>query len=245
MVLFQTSSPCDDCVPEGVNLPCIFFQKNGFAANLRRSVGDRARLLVIAADPDSYELNDEMTATFAGCFEHCGVHMSEVQLLDARSQDAARELVQNSDAIILGGGHVPTQNRFFERIGLKWLLKDYPGTVMGISAGSMNCASIVYAQPEMEGESIDPDYRRFIPGLALTDVMILPHYQKVRHYILDGRRLYEDITYADSHGHNFIAVPDGSYVVTANGVSTLFGEGYLITDGRIKRICREENCIQL
>lgn len=245
MVLFQTSSPCDDCVPEGVNLPCIFFQKNGFAANLRRCAGDAARLLVIAADPEACDLNDEMTATYAGCFEHCGVRMENVLLLDARTEADAPQLVENSDVIILGGGHVPTQNRFFDRIGLKWLLKDYPGVVMGISAGSMNCASIVYAQPEMEGESIDPDYRRFIPGLGLTDVMLLPHYQKVRSYILDGRRLYEDITYADSYGRSFIAVPDGSYVVTANGASTLFGEGYRIADGRIKRICREENCIQL
>lgn len=245
MILFQTSSPCDDCVPEGVNLPCIFFERNGFAANLRRSTGDRARLAVISADPDSHDLNDEMTATFAGCFEHCGVALESLRLIDSRTEDQAEAIIRSSDVLLLGGGHVPTQNRFFERIGMKWLLKDFDGVVMGISAGSMNCASIVYAQPEMEGESIDPDYRRFIPGLGLTEVMVLPHYQQVRHYMLDGRRLYEDITYADSHGHRFIAIPDGSYVVTAEGRSTLFGEGYSVSEGRIKRICREENCVEL
>jgi len=245
MILFQTSSPCDNHVPEGVNLPCIFFERNGFAANLRRSIGGAARLAVIAADPESFDLNDEMTATFAGCFEHCGIRLEGLQLLDSRREDEAEAIIRGSDVLLLGGGHVPTQSRFLERIGLKWLLKDFDGVVMGISAGSMNCAQIVYAQPELQGESIDPDYRRFIPGLGLTSVMVLPHYQQVRNYMLDGRRLYEDITYADSYGHRFIAIPDGSYVVTADGRSTLFGEGYRISEGRIKRICREESCVEL
>ena len=39
MILFMTSSPCDDHVPEGVQLPCILDESNGFVDNLRRSVG--------------------------------------------------------------------------------------------------------------------------------------------------------------------------------------------------------------
>ena len=68
---------------------------------------------------------------------------------------------------------------------------------MGISAGHMNCAEIVYAQPEMPGEAVDPDYRRFIPGLGLTKYNILPHYQAVKDDYVDGMRLFEDITFRD------------------------------------------------
>lgn len=244
MHLFLTSSPCDDSVPAGVDMPCIFFERNAFVENLRMRVPPNARLTVIAADPEDYDLNDEMTGTFADCFEYHGMYLSAVELLDARTGEYAGELVSGSDILVLGGGHVPTENRFFERIGLKWLLKDYDGVVMGISAGSMNCASIVYAQPECEGESIDPTYRRFLPGLGLTDVMVLPHYQKVRNYILDGKRLYEDITYGDSFGRRFIAIPDGSYILAEDGRTMLFGEGYCISNGRIRTICEEEEfCI--
>lgn len=243
--VFLTSSPCDDDVPEGVDLPCIFFEKNRFVVNLRRRIGPVARLLVIAADPYDHPLNDEMTHTFAGCFNHHGMRISNVEILDSRTEQHAAELVENSNVILLGGGHVPTQSAFFNRIGLKILLKDYQGVVIGISAGSMNCASIVYAQPECPGESLDPYYRRFIPGLGLSDVMILPHYQKERHTILDGRRLYEDITYQDSLGHRFIAIPDGSYVLVENGRARLYGEGYCIEGGAIRAICGEEEAVEL
>ena len=35
MHLFLTSSPCDDNVPAGVKLPCIFNVRNRFVDNLR------------------------------------------------------------------------------------------------------------------------------------------------------------------------------------------------------------------
>lgn len=243
--VFLTSSPCDDDVPEGVKLPCIFFERNGFVKNLRRRILPGERFLVIAADPHAHDLNDEMTRTFADCFRYHGMGFSEVMLLDDRTQERAAEFVSWSDVIMLGGGHVPTQSAFFNRIGLKVLLKDFQGVVLGVSAGSMNCASIVYSQPECPGESLDPYYRRFLPGLGLGDVMILPHYQKERHTILDGRRLYEDITYADSFGHEFIAIPDGSYVLVEDDSARLFGEGYRIAEGRIEKVCDEENDIEL
>ena len=66
--------------------------------------------------------------------------------------------------LILGGGHVPTQNRFFQKIGLRERMKAFAGLVIGISAGSMNSAEIVYAHPELEGEAIDLAY----PEMSLS-----------------------------------------------------------------------------
>jgi len=108
-----------------------------------------------------------------------------------------------------------------------------------VSAGSMNCKDVVYAQPELPGESTAPDYRRFIPGHNLSKIQILPHYQMVRNNILDGRRLYEDITFADSFGRSFYVLIDGSYVMRKDDSYTLWGEGYLIRDGRMEQICQK------
>ncbi len=235
--VFLTSSPCDDDVPAGVDLPCIFNEENGFVENLRACVPPEARLVVVASNPEDFAGNDEMAETFAGCFEYHGMALSSVELCDARSEDWAAEMVAGSDVVVLAGGHVPTERAFFERIGLRELLEDYDGVVIGISAGSMNCASIVYAQPELPGEAIDPDYQRFVPGLGLTDIMILPHYQRERDTIIDGMRLYEDVTYGDSYDNAFLAIVDGSYVLIENGCAVLFGEGYCIEDGRIEQIC--------
>ena len=160
-------------------------------------------------------------------------------MLDGRNERDAGRIIALSDAILLGGGHVPTQQAFFERIGLRSLLRGYTGVIMGVSAGSMNCKDVVYAQPELPGESIDPAYKRVIPGLGLSRVQVLPHYQMVRDNILDGKRLFEDITFSDSFGRSFYALVDSSYVMRVDDTYTLWGEGYRIRDGRMQQICRE------
>lgn len=239
MILFMTSSPCDDNVPAGVQLPCIFFRKNSFVDNLRKHWKPDSRLVVICSDPYNDPLNDEMCDTFTKCFNYHGLTVSSSVMLDGRNERDAGRIIALSDAILLGGGHVPTQQAFFERIGLRSLLREYTGVIMGVSAGSMNCKDVVYAQPELPGESIDPGYKRFIPGLGLSRVQVLPHYQMVRDNILDGKRLFEDITFGDSFGRSFYALVDGSYVMRVDDTYTLWGEGYRIRDGRIAQICRE------
>ena len=61
----------------------------------------------------------------------------------------------------------------------------------------------------------------------------------VKDFYLDGMRLFEEITYVDSHGHEFVALPDGSYILSENGVETIWGEAYLIKDGWIEKICED------
>lgn len=238
--VFVTSSPCDDDVPEGVELPCIFFEKNGFVRRLRERVKENARFLVFPGDPDNFPLNDEMMDTFRKCFEYHGMSIASAEMCDARNEYRAQEFIDHADLILLGGGHVPTQAAFFERIQLRERLQGFEGVIMGVSAGSMNSADIVYAQPEMPGESVDPDYQRFIQGLGLTHVNILPHCQKARYYELDGRWLYDEITAEDSMGRCFYALPDGSYILAENGQVVLFGEGYRMSDGRMEKITDDE-----
>ena len=239
MILFMTSSPCDDNVPAGVCLPCVLDARNGFPDRLRAHWKPDSRLVVVCSDPFHFALNDEMCDTFTRVFRHHGLTVSASTMLDGRNARDADSLIALSDAVLLGGGHVPTQNAFFARIGLRALLRAYTGVVVGVSAGSMNCADVVYAQPELPGESVDPNYRRFLPGLGLSRIQILPHYQKTRDHWLDGRRLYEDITLEDSRSHTFYALTDGSYVMRRGDTCMLFGEGYLLRDGQMRRICRE------
>ena len=132
---------------------------------------------------------------------------------------------------------MPTQKAFFDEIGLRDALQEWDGIVMGISAGSMNCAVVVYAQPEMPGEASDSSYQKFIRGLGLTDINVLPHYQAVKDDRVDGLRLMEDITYPDSFGRTFYAIVDGSYVLQTEDRKEIRGEAYRIADGKISRVC--------
>ena len=77
MILFLTSSPCDDNVPEGCDLPCVFFQKNGFTANLQEAVAPGMRCVLVAAAPEAYAHNNLMAQTFADCFAWDGMAFSD------------------------------------------------------------------------------------------------------------------------------------------------------------------------
>ena len=209
---------------------------NRFIDELRRCFPRPCRALDVCSDPDGWEKTDLYASLTRLYFENAGFTFERFDMLDGRNEAQAAELVRGSNLLILSGGHVPTQNCFFARIGLRELLKGFDGVVVGISAGSMNSAELVYAQPEHEGEAVDPAYQRFLPGLGLTKTMLLPHYQEVKDDVLDGLRLFEDITCPDSIGKSFYAIPDGSYLFTENGKEELRGEAWLIRDGVIKQI---------
>lgn len=230
MIAFITSSP----FREDVDRP-TFSNQNGFADRIREVLPEFPRCLYICSSPERHDLNCRFGADVFIAFANMGVHFSAYDVLDDLNADRAGELVKNADFLVFAGGHVPTQNAFFQRIGLRELLKDHPGVAMGISAGSMNSADVVYAQPEEAGES-HPAFPRFLPGLGLTTVQILPHYQKVKDWWLDGKRLFEDITYADSLGHTFYALPDFSYVISDGSRMTLFGEAYQLRDGVLTQV---------
>ena len=227
MTVFLTSSPCIPNADRALLTPV-----NGFMDRMREALPQRPRTLFICSHPDSYELTDRFAKDMYDAFQEAGMPFGQFGVLDGRNAVEAEALVNASDFIVLAGGHVPTQHAFFEKIRLSVLLEGYQGVIMGIIAGSMNAASTVYVQPEMEGESIDPDFRRFVPGLGLTDLQLLPHYQQVKDWTLDGKRLFEDITYADSMGHVFYALVDGSYLYAKEGQEWLMGESWRIADGK-------------
>ena len=230
--LFLTSSPFT-----GAGKP--FTEKNKFAERLSACGHVNRKALMITAGPADIELTEAHSFAIRQTMELTGILFDTYTILDDRNRDRANELVRSSDFIILGGGHCPTQNAFFSEIGLRDLMKDFEGTVFGISAGSMNAADVVYAQPEEEGEGIDPDYVKFLPGLGLTKTMLIPHYQEIRDKILDGKRLFEEITFPDSIGRQFFALCDGSYLYSDGITERICGEARLITDGRIKKICED------
>ena len=78
-----------------------------------------------------------------------------------------------------------------------------------------------------------------------TGVNICPHYQKVKDNILDGLRLFEDITYADSMDNTFFALPDNSYFYQDEESLLLFGEAYRLQDGVLEKICETDECLDM
>lgn len=238
MIAFLTSSPV-------IGRTAVLNPANGFLDELRKVYSHPRSVLFICSNPDAYEMTDAFSASVQKAFAQEGFLFSSLQILDRRTQNQCGDMIQAADMIFLSGGHVPTQNRFFQEIGLAEKLKEFEGIVIGISAGSMNSAQTVYAQPELKGEAVSKSYQRFLPGLGLTKTMILPHYQMIKYLILDGLRVMEDITYPDSMGRSIYALPDGSYLLLKDGREELHGEAWLISDGEIRLINRENQVLVL
>ena len=244
MKVILTSSLGGSMKVDGRRIPIPLMGENGQLDQIKIFWRENSRILLISGTPDDYTRNDAIINCLKESFRMSGLEFSFFEMCDARTEGLVERLSE-MDVILLGGGHVPTQNAFMKRIGLKERLRNYEGLIIGWSAGSMNCAELVYAGPESEEEAVDPNYQRWISGLGMTQVNILPHFQRLKGVVLGGLRLIEDITYADSIGHGIIALNDGSYIVVDDGAETLYGEAYSIKDGCRKQICRNGESIAL
>ena len=75
--------------------------------------------------------------------------------------------------------------------------------------------------------------------------MVIPHYQYLKDVMLDGMKMIEDIGYADSMGRSFFALPDGSYIKVTDDKTVVYGEAFLIQDGKLTKICEKNECLDI
>lgn len=239
MIYLLTSSP-------SVSMDGAINPANGFLDALTTYVWQPSRCVFVTTQPDDAGFSDHCSQCMRQALEDAGIRFQDYRLLDRRTAPQAEDMVNNSDFIIFGGGHVPTQNAFLHDLHMGTLLKEYQGVVMGISAGSMNCARIVYALPEEDGEATDPRYKRFLPGLGITEVQILPHYYMFCNAPDDGIQAYRDIAIPDSRdGHRFYAFPDGTYLLGKNGTESIHGEFFIIENGVMRKVGENGQTVQL
>lgn len=238
MISFLTSSPF---LPDA----CLLNPANGQIENLRRALPASCRGLFVCSSPDLHDFTVSIGRDMRVAFEAAGFAFADWQVLDGTNAAEAEKLVKNAQLMVFAGGHVPTQNAFFHQIRLRERMHCFDGVLVGISAGTMNCCDPVYAQPEEPGEAVDPVYRRFLPGLGVTNTMILPHYQKVKDNYVDGLHLFREITLPDSAGHTFYALPDGSYLLGEDGRETIHGAAWRIRDGVMEKVCENGGALAL
>lgn len=244
MVTILTSSLGGYYQVDGKRVPTYLSNANGLTDKIKSYWKENAKVLIVSAGPEEVERNDMILHCQREAFAMSGLKAESFTMCDSRNEQVI-EKINEYDVVMLAGGHVPTQNKFFEKLSLKKRLTGYQGIVIAWSAGSMNSAEVVYAQPELTGEGTDPEYQRFLTGLGITKRMIIPHFQTVRKSTLDGLRIIEDITFSDSIGNEFIALNDGSFLISDHGMETLYGEAFLIKDGKLTQICKNNESIEL
>ena len=244
MKAILTSSLGGQIKVDGKRIPTKLMENNGLLDTIRSSWKENSNVLIISGSPGFYDKNDSVVSCMKESFSLSGLSFMDFLMCDDRNREIVNRFSE-MDVLILAGGHVPSQNAFLKELKLEERLSNWDGLLIAWSAGSMNCAEIVYAGPELPGEAINPEYRRWISGLGITKINIFPHFEALKDEMLDGMRLIEDITYSDSMGHEIIALNNGSYIVTDNDTETLYGDAYSIKDGVQKQICKDGEWILL
>lgn len=211
-----------------------FGNKNNILDNIKKYVKKYDNFLFVASN----EFNNEATDVYANVtFESFDLTLpfNNYKILDSRTKEIADELIKEADLILLCGGHVPTQNNFFNNIDLKNKIKNTEALIIGGSAGAINMAESVYCIPELEGESTDLNFSRNLIGLGLTNINILPHYDIFKEFILDNKKFIDEIILPDTYERTIYALNNGSYILV-DDKNYLYGEAYLLKDGSIMKI---------
>lgn len=218
-----------------------FGNNNKILDNIKKYVKKYENFLFVASN----EFNNEVTDVYANVtFESFNMTLpfENYYILDSRTENIADELIQKADLIFLCGGHVPTQNKFFRNINLKEKIKNTDALIIGVSAGAMNMADTVYCPPELEGEAIDPKFNKVYKGLGLTDINVFPHYDELKDDLVDGIHVINEIVIPDSFTYDIYAINNGSYILI-DDKNNLYGEAYLIKDGKIEKINENDKVI--
>jgi len=229
----------------GNKIPRVIDNDNGFLDALKKHLTNRKCLVVISGSPKKEHLTDPNLVTKVS-FEMSGIPFDEYIYVNDENKNNIKEYVQKATAINILGGHLPTGNAFIEELNLRELLKDFNGVIIGASGGAMDMADNVYCIPEVEGEHTDKDFNRVLKGLGLTNINVVPHFQYFKTMkFTDGIKMLEDILLPDSKKMPMIALPDRSFIIQKNGKQTLFGEAWLLKDGKIEELCENNNSIEL
>jgi len=243
--LFLVSSLGTNIKIDGKRVPCEMDNSNGMVDILKSLLTTQNRLILISSNPVSYEINDEVQKITTESFKMSGFNFKEVIIIDQRNAFNMNDFIKDANLIFLCGGHVPTQNTWFKEIKLRETLQDYQGIIIGGSAGAMNCATDVYSCPELEGEALDSNFKRWIKGLDLTHINVFPHYNELADEILDGLKYIDDIVLKDSFKNPIYTLNDGSFIEVNNSDITIYGECSKIHNGKITKICDNHESIKI
>ena len=217
---------------------------NHFVDRLRLACPKINSITYIASNPADFEKCDDHSSRLMANLRLEGFEPNNIFIVDDRTDFDIKSAIDNSDIVFLAGGHVPTQNKFFKRIGLKEILQDYNGVVIGQSAGSMNCAEVVYVQPEEPEDFADPNFEIQISGLGLTKYNIMPHINFAKDYEYDGVTVY-DMCIKDSENIYHYGIVDGGFLEIDDKSAMSYGETYLFKDGVCRRLCGNGQSIEV
>ena len=229
--IFLTSDLGCSIKVDGVRISQEMNNFNGVVDQIKNALGNTKKIVFIVSSPTNYEGNDNYARLTFESFRKSEIVFEKELIIDDRFQGNLME-IKNADLVFLAGGNVAVQMSYFEKIGLKEILEDFKGVIIGQSAGAMNLAHEVLCPPEYE-DQIGENYKW--NGLGKTSISVEPHFVLDVCDEIDVRLRNELLNISEYRP--LYAICDGSYILVDDKLSTLYGEAYLVEKGVITKIC--------
>lgn len=220
---------------DGIKITIPMNNENGIVDQLKKVLNETKKVVFVASDINS---TPDSTQSYARIFfdsmKMVGITFDEYYILDGTKIDKARECIENANLIFLCGGDAYNQHLLFEKMNLKLLLSTYSGVVIGQSAGAINMAEHCFNSPE-ESEESEPV---FFDGLGLTNINIEPHFVYDVTNFNENDKYQRNTIINESYNRAIYGQCNGSHIfIDDNNIVTIYGETYLISNGRIEKIC--------
>lgn len=217
----------------GKKVPVSFFENNNFLKNMKESINDYNKFVIIASDADNYEQNDYYLKLDMDVLAMSGINFKENVVLDNRNKDDIVNVLKNSSLIFLSGGDTLKQNIFFNEINLKEYIKNIDACIVGISAGAINSAKIVFNSPEEEKDLTNPS---ILEGLGLTTINVEPHFDcdKIS-------KIQMDAILKESNNRVIYGLPDKSYIFN----NKVYGKCYRVYKENIELISNDDEVVEV
>lgn len=233
MKLFLASNIGGAKKENGKKIPVNFFENNNFLKNMKESINNYNKFVIIASDPYNYEQNDEYLKLDMNALALSELYFKENVVLDNRNKDDIGNVLNNSSLIFLSGGDTFQQNMFFNDINLKKYIKKTDACIVGISAGSINSAKIVFNSPEEEKDLTNPT---LLEGLDLTTINVEPHFD-----CDNPNKIQMAAIIKESNNRVIYGLPDKSYVFN----NKIYGKCYRIYKGNIELISNDDETVDV
>ena len=189
------------------------------ARRLEKELPVRKCIVFITACPVNYQQNDEDSAGMHGMFVEYGIGFERFCVVDARMDPAdAQEWAREANCFFLmGGGVCAEQMQLMHDKGIYDIVRDGPGMVLGVSAGSMNMGKTTVDI----WESLEP-----YEGLGFADITMIGHFD---YNDTERLRLETEV----SMERPVCAMEDESAIFIRNGKVDIIGTIHKIEKGNI------------
>ncbi len=232
MKTIYTSNLCRPRLENGELLNDRLLDANGFVDLLRITVNDLNKMMIVFCDDEcDGHTNQEIAESLLNNFRSSGMNFKKVVV--AKSLKDFSDNIHSSELVIVYCHDVEKAVKTLNELKFAEMLNDYAGLLILPSlSAKLSATKLIHSANESQ----------VISGLGIKDYSVNPHFNKPFLSIFD-----KDITNTINLNKELskevkvLAINDDSYILDDGSDLVVYGECYEFNNGKMKKICKNNN----